>query len=167
MTSLVFVEKICLFVGHTIYGVSCQSVLLLRVQYDLLSTFGISVSVGVLLGVVGPIQILSELLFQASISPKDMSNQTKIPYVTPNVLTPQNHEKYAFPVATQAYLPEFVRAAYLSARNRKVTRLNFVVFCQKIFLFTFVNKCTYVFVVHNALEVKKGTQKETNPPIVR
>ena len=31
-----------------------------------------------------PLQILSGLLFQTFISPKDMSNQTIIPYVTPN-----------------------------------------------------------------------------------
>ena len=34
-----------------------------------------------------PLQILSELIFQAFLSPKDMLNQTRIPYVSPNYTT--------------------------------------------------------------------------------
>ena len=70
---------------------------------------------------LGPLQIKSELLFQAFVLPKDMSNQTIIFTLCNPYLLKKKHEKDASDVGSQAYLQGFVTVAYGSARNQNVT----------------------------------------------
>ena len=108
-----------------------------------------------------PLQIQSGLLFQTFISPKDVKNQTRIPSVVSNYTSKRWKTRICsnLPgVSTRKCTCGLSIGTYPGSHLSQL-----VVLHRKLLLFTFVDKSTYVFAVHIALEVEKRTTRRNKP----